>query len=99
MTMPHLMNCPHSEDGWCLNCVKELWEEGTTVELNRQLVVSVEDTRIPVGEVVSIELISANRPVQRVPQFSWDSTKRFALGDTMTTEFKITCVSRRASYG
>ena len=27
MTMPHLMNCLHSEDGWCLDCVKELWEE------------------------------------------------------------------------
>jgi hypothetical protein len=24
MTMPHLMNCPHSADGWCLDCVKEL---------------------------------------------------------------------------
>lgn len=21
MTMPHLMNCLHSEDGWCLACV------------------------------------------------------------------------------
>jgi len=27
MTMPHLMNCPHSEDGWCLRCVEELYEE------------------------------------------------------------------------
>lgn len=27
MTMPHLMNCSHSEDGWCLDCVKALWEE------------------------------------------------------------------------
>lgn len=25
--MPHLMNCPHSEEGWCLDCVKELWDE------------------------------------------------------------------------
>lgn len=22
MTMPHLMNCPHSDSGWCLDCVK-----------------------------------------------------------------------------
>lgn len=21
MTMPHLMNCPHLGDGWCLDCV------------------------------------------------------------------------------
>lgn len=26
MTMPHLMNCPHSED-WCLACVKEMHAE------------------------------------------------------------------------
>ena len=24
MTMPHLMNCSHSPDGWCLDCVREL---------------------------------------------------------------------------
>jgi hypothetical protein len=24
MTMPHLMNCPHSPDGWCLDCVKSV---------------------------------------------------------------------------
>lgn len=27
MTMPHLMNCPHQGEGWCLACVKQLWEE------------------------------------------------------------------------
>lgn len=27
MTMPHLMNCPHSSDGWCLECVKEMHDE------------------------------------------------------------------------
>ncbi len=26
MTMPHLMNCQHSGDGWCLDCVKELYD-------------------------------------------------------------------------
>lgn len=26
MTMPHLMNCPHSEY-WCLACVKEMHAE------------------------------------------------------------------------
>ena len=24
MTMPHLMNCEHNEDGWCLDCVAVL---------------------------------------------------------------------------
>jgi hypothetical protein len=27
MTMPHLSNCPHDGDGWCIDCVKELWKE------------------------------------------------------------------------
>jgi hypothetical protein len=27
MTMPHLINCDHSEDGWCLDCVKTLHDE------------------------------------------------------------------------
>lgn len=26
MTMPHLSNCPHSGEGWCIQCVKELRE-------------------------------------------------------------------------
>jgi hypothetical protein len=27
MTMPHLSNCEHHDTGWCLGCVRELWEE------------------------------------------------------------------------
>ena len=27
MTMPHLMNCEHADDGWCLECVQRLGEE------------------------------------------------------------------------
>ena len=27
MTAPHLMNCPHREDGWCLDCVADLGNE------------------------------------------------------------------------
>ena len=29
MTMPHLMNCDHQGDGWCLDCVKAQWQEMT----------------------------------------------------------------------
>lgn len=32
MTMPHLMNCDHSADGWCLDCVKKLWEEKSLID-------------------------------------------------------------------
>jgi hypothetical protein len=32
MTMPHLMNCVHSDDGWCLDCVKKLWERADRLE-------------------------------------------------------------------
>jgi hypothetical protein len=34
MTMPHLMNCSHSEDGWCLDCVKKLHDEKEAIESN-----------------------------------------------------------------
>jgi hypothetical protein len=27
MTMPHLMNCDHDEEGWCLSCVKQMHDE------------------------------------------------------------------------
>lgn len=27
MTMPHLMNCAHDENGWCLDCVETLWNK------------------------------------------------------------------------
>lgn len=27
MTMPHLSNCQHSSDGWCLDCVKKLFDK------------------------------------------------------------------------
>lgn len=33
MTMPHLMNCPHSDTGWCLDCVKKLWERMNRYEI------------------------------------------------------------------
>lgn len=37
MTMPHLMNCAHSEDGWCLNCVKTLWEQNESIEVQAKM--------------------------------------------------------------
>lgn len=33
MTMPHLMNCNHMGDGWCLDCVKKLWDELDTLQI------------------------------------------------------------------
>lgn len=34
MTMPHLMNCDHSEDGWCLDCVGRLHEPASRMTLS-----------------------------------------------------------------
>lgn len=33
MTMPHLENCGHSEEGWCLACVKQLGEENIALRM------------------------------------------------------------------
>lgn len=37
MTMPHLMNCGHSDNGWCLACVKTLEDEryNTVIEAGK----------------------------------------------------------------
>lgn len=32
--MPHLMNCSHRDDSWCLDCVKAEWER-TQAEIER----------------------------------------------------------------
>lgn len=32
MTMPHLENCPHQEEGWCLSCVMTLHERAEKAE-------------------------------------------------------------------
>ena len=39
MTVPHLMNCPHTDSGWCTECVAELgnenWRQRETLEKTR----------------------------------------------------------------
>lgn len=37
MTMPHLMNCGHSDNGWCLACVKTLEDDryNTVIEAGK----------------------------------------------------------------
>lgn len=39
MTMPHLMNCAHIADGWCLDCVGDLHEE---VDLDNKRIAELE---------------------------------------------------------
>ena len=31
MTMPHLMNCNHQDEGWCLDCVKEMHDSSKMI--------------------------------------------------------------------
>jgi len=38
MTMPELMNCPHSGDGWCLSCVqKAIYSDTNYAKVNTPL--------------------------------------------------------------
>lgn len=48
MTMPHLMNCPHSED-WCLECVKSLWNDFETANAEAQRLRQERDAMLPVA--------------------------------------------------
>ena len=42
--MPHLMNCPHSGDGWCLNCVKKMHGKITNDNRSDHVIIKVEST-------------------------------------------------------
>jgi hypothetical protein len=35
MTIPYLMNCPHSGDGWCLECVAALGHDAIQLRTER----------------------------------------------------------------
>ena len=50
MTMPHMMNCSHSDTGWCLDCVCRLEEE-------RQI---LEDMLVKIGKTLNRNLTTAN---------------------------------------
>lgn len=41
MTMPHMMNCPHTPAGWCLMCVVKLGNENMTLAAALSEVVAV----------------------------------------------------------
>lgn len=46
--MPHLMNCAHSETGWCLPCVKELWGDFETAEAESRRLRQERDGLLPI---------------------------------------------------
>lgn len=48
MTMPHLMNCMHSEEGWCIPCVKELHADFETAENESRRLRQERDELLPV---------------------------------------------------
>jgi len=41
MTMPHLMNCEHSSDGWCLDCVKQMYDRIETLEFTANMLYDI----------------------------------------------------------
>jgi hypothetical protein len=55
MTQPHLMNCSHSPDGWCLACVRELYDIDKERDLiNREYHLTHELNACPTGDVIVI---------------------------------------------
>ena len=41
MTMPHLMNCEHSSDGWCLDCVKQMHDRIEALEFTANMLYDI----------------------------------------------------------
>jgi len=39
--MPHLMNCEHSSDGWCLDCVKQMYDRIETLEFTANMLYDI----------------------------------------------------------
>lgn len=73
MTMPHLMNCPHSETGWCLDCVKEQWEELRAEQVNAgkyeqclQAAAQRLQSVLPIGEVKAIGLMEVPNAIDEL---------------------------------
>lgn len=73
MTMPHLMNCRHSDVGWCLTCVKD--EHDANESIIKDLMVQCEglkeengayDTRIEELEEQVVELRRAILEASRI---------------------------------
>lgn len=61
MTMPHLMNCPHSTEFHCLKCVKEEWERTDSIISNQAEAISV--LRETIAAYVPNEIIAFWREV------------------------------------
>jgi hypothetical protein len=45
--MPHLMNCEHSDEGWCLACVDELEEARRSLEVQMEIMVKIIKNMVP----------------------------------------------------
>lgn len=65
MTMPHLMNCSHSSDGWCLSCVKEQADENERLrERVRELEAALDricDSAVLTGKVSMIDIAAITK--------------------------------------
>jgi hypothetical protein len=60
MTMPHLMNCPHKGDGWCLKCVGDMYADVESLNLQ----VHESDTCQQMLAAESDALLADNRRMQ-----------------------------------
>jgi hypothetical protein len=70
MTNPRsdeLIPCRHSKDGWCLSCVKELIDKGSTIEIGRPFNFSFGNGESqPAGVVVSFGVVDSSRGFQEM---------------------------------
>lgn len=63
MTMPHLENCPHKGDGWCLDCVKRLQVECDALAMR----------------CVELESARCKRELERFPLFEQPKARQTEL--------------------
>ena len=66
MTMPHLMNCGHSDTGWCLDCVKELHDDKEEYESALQRAADKLTAFLTIGKVKQIGLLEVSYAIDEL---------------------------------
>ncbi len=94
MTIPYsdeLIPCPHSKKGWCLSCVKELMDKGSTIEIGRPFNFSVGDGQLlPAGVVVSFGVLESSRGSRELNN-DYSGVRHLEPLPEVNTKYEIVC--------
>jgi len=86
-----LIPCRHSKDGWCLSCVKQLMDKGSTIEIGRPFSFSFGNGESqPAGVVVSFGVVNRSRGFQEMNHDS-SHVRHLEPLPEVNTKYEIIC--------